>query len=219
MKKILFAVAISLFIAGSAGAATVTDVYTNDNMRIDNVFEVSGIITFVTETYADNTLILYPSHDGYAIVHENENGTYQYFDKFIKPSNGDVASECVNLMFFVTNSTDHSWSDYHFEFWDTGFENRLTAVGLLNINYYMNGIFDQEEWNGENNVFTFWSDTKRQNPGDLNFFWLQIGLGGNMEDGFGIRQVATTVPIPAAVWLFGSGLIGLVAVRRRKNNL
>ena len=28
----------------------------------------------------------------------------------------------------------------------------------------------------------------------------------------------TTVPVPAAVWLFGSGLIGLVGLARRKAN-
>lgn len=30
--------------------------------------------------------------------------------------------------------------------------------------------------------------------------------------------VATTVPIPAAVWLFGSGLLGLVGISRRKRS-
>jgi hypothetical protein len=28
--------------------------------------------------------------------------------------------------------------------------------------------------------------------------------------------VTTVVPVPAAVWLFGSGLVGLIAVARRK---
>lgn len=29
---------------------------------------------------------------------------------------------------------------------------------------------------------------------------------------------ASTVPVPSAVWLFGSGLIGLIGVARRKDN-
>lgn len=43
-------------------------------------------------------------------------------------------------------------------------------------------------------------------------------LGGNdHDDRFKIRSLTTSpVPVPAAVWLFGSGLIGLVAVARRK---
>ena len=31
-------------------------------------------------------------------------------------------------------------------------------------------------------------------------------------------KVVTPIPIPAAVWLFGSGLVGLAAVARRKKN-
>lgn len=41
---------------------------------------------------------------------------------------------------------------------------------------------------------------------------------GGFDDGFGVTsgKFATVVPVPAAVWLFGSGLLGLVAVSRRK---
>jgi hypothetical protein len=48
-------------------------------------------------------------------------------------------------------------------------------------------------------------------PFDLNFPIVNfpISLGGTAE------LVANPVPVPAAVWLFGSGLIGLVGVRRR----
>jgi len=37
---------------------------------------------------------------------------------------------------------------------------------------------------------------------------------GPIVEGFGMRVSA--VPVPAAVWLFGSGLIGLMAIARRK---
>ena len=32
------------------------------------------------------------------------------------------------------------------------------------------------------------------------------------------KENCTVVPVPAAVWLFGSGLMGLIGVARRKNN-
>ena len=35
-------------------------------------------------------------------------------------------------------------------------------------------------------------------------------------DVFELRAFATPVPVPAAVWLFGSGLLGLIGVARRK---
>ena len=38
-----------------------------------------------------------------------------------------------------------------------------------------------------------------------------------LSDGTGYELVSTSVvPIPAAVWLFGSGLLGLIGVARRK---
>ena len=57
-----------------------------------------------------------------------------------------------------------------------------------------------------------------------------LGLGAGhfgtvavlVEDGFGLSDQATTsltinaIPIPAAAWLFASGLLGLVGVSRRK---
>ena len=33
---------------------------------------------------------------------------------------------------------------------------------------------------------------------------------------YGNDPVVSAVPVPAAVWLFGSGLIGLIGIARRK---
>jgi len=44
--------------------------------------------------------------------------------------------------------------------------------------------------------------------------WLDGGAGGTF--GSGTVQSLAAVPIPAAVWLFGSGLIGLIGIARRK---
>jgi len=66
------------------------------------------------------------------------------------------------------------------------------------------------------------------NPGDEFFVWAGIDAGG-IRNGFGdafntlsmsfsddTGISSTMVPIPAAVWLFGSGLLGLVGIARRK---
>jgi len=42
--------------------------------------------------------------------------------------------------------------------------------------------------------------------------YLDIGSGNSMH----VTSVVSAVPVPAAVWLFGSGLIGLFAVAKRK---
>ena len=43
------------------------------------------------------------------------------------------------------------------------------------------------------------------------------GHGANFDmTSMTVTAITTTVPVPAAVWLFGSGLLGLVGVARRK---
>jgi len=42
-------------------------------------------------------------------------------------------------------------------------------------------------------------------------------INGSIDDETGIDNISfNTVPIPGAIWLLGSGLLGLVAIRRRK---
>lgn len=42
--------------------------------------------------------------------------------------------------------------------------------------------------------------------------------GGTMQGTYPISQSISAVPVPAAVWLFGSGLIGLTGVARRRKS-
>ena len=42
------------------------------------------------------------------------------------------------------------------------------------------------------------------------------GFGGNYDSALSLVGTTAVVPVPAAVWLFGSGLIGLVGVARRR---
>jgi len=52
---------------------------------------------------------------------------------------------------------------------------------------------------------------------DTSFQTFTIDSG--IDSGFGIDQLTTSVvPIPAGLWLFGSGLIGLIGVARRKRS-
>ena len=67
-------------------------------------------------------------------------------------------------------------------------------------------------------------------PGSSNLA-IMLGSGGDWQDGnllpipdadvnyFGAQVNVNAVPVPAAVWLFGSGLIGLVGIARRKTQL
>jgi len=49
------------------------------------------------------------------------------------------------------------------------------------------------------------------------FFISELDASDNpLFDGLGVLDTVTSVPIPAGVWLFSSGLLGLVGVARRK---
>ena len=69
-----------------------------------------------------------------------------------------------------------------------------------------------------------YSDTgfKATPPGiadvDLAFFWIdEYDASGNMVfSASGTLEGVSTVPVPAAIWLFGSGLIGLIGIARRR---
>jgi len=68
--------------------------------------------------------------------------------------------------------------------------------------------------------FGFYKSKYSQTCSELDMYGNCIGyLTSNVdiyEGGYALLSAATVVPVPAAVWLFGSGLIGLVGVARRK---
>ena len=53
-------------------------------------------------------------------------------------------------------------------------------------------------------------------PFDIMSVVVAFGLTDNTGVGFSGFVEQTAVPVPAAVWLFGSGLLGLIGVARRK---
>ena len=62
------------------------------------------------------------------------------------------------------------------------------------------------------------SDYERANSFSING-WPEIGYSGSATPIFSIEGEVlsvTTVPLPAAAWLFGSGLIGIIGFARRK---
>jgi hypothetical protein len=55
--------------------------------------------------------------------------------------------------------------------------------------------------------------------GDYIYLYSLFGLEDPSNDGFeewAIKSAAAPVPIPAAAWLLGSGVLGLVVIRRRE---
>ena len=53
---------------------------------------------------------------------------------------------------------------------------------------------------------------------DLNFIDVEFGLGSDQKTINIQNGSVNVVPIPNAVWLLGSGLVGLVGIRKRRIN-
>ncbi len=86
---------------------------------------------------------------------------------------------------------------------DTSWTTHTTALNTTEFSY----------WNWSANS-TYSLEQVLAAPDDIGIFFggsLVSGSGNVMVDNFG-----TVVPVPAAAWLFGSGLLGLAGVARRK---
>jgi len=68
----------------------------------------------------------------------------------------------------------------------------------------------------EVNLYTNYLTALGDETGNVNnFIWLSPGVSGSNTIYQGLVGPGSHTPIPAAVWLFGSGLIGLVGLRRK----
>jgi hypothetical protein len=169
----------------------------------------SELLTF--EDYNETRLIAYPSHDGYAIV----NPAGGYFDKIVTYQQADVGGPWA-FDFRVTNTSPYTWSDYHFEFWDAAFQNRLKlAAGV--VYGWSSSIFQNSSFDGS--VLEFWAPNW-QVPGQTNqllFFVNNLqNVAGAGPASFGIRQVATTVPEPLTMLGLFAGVSALGGYLRRR---
>lgn len=110
----------------------------------------------------------------------------------------------------ITNTGQAAWGDFHFYLDDTstvifrveGDYPSMDGIGAYNVNV-TDFILD----------FEFYADPVYHN--DSVTFNVYTDNTASGFDFFNMGIEATPVPIPAAVWLFGSGLIGLVGLLRK----
>ena len=103
--------------------------------------------------------------------------------------------------------------------WDFNANNTTTS------NYGQNSYHDNGSW-GNSTLFGFQTEGKLNDQIGFWFVGLENGVGGTSRTlvqmgswtlaANGDLSFATAVPVPATVWLFGSALVGLVGVARRR---
>jgi hypothetical protein len=99
---------------------------------------------------------------------------------------------------FVTSATVSPVSLHPTDVWDASTQT-LSSDGTLNTN--------------SDTDYTIMSYV---NPAGFNSITFNWNIIGDTTGGMGIGDITiTAVPVPAAIWLFGSGLIGLIGFTRR----
>jgi len=149
--------------------------------------------------------------------------------------NGESTNEGAlwNFNYYIDiDSPDRTIADYDitlFYDFDPTFDNGPVGLGTINVTNGVLGSTDplsSREEGSQNLLFGFLAsdipglidapDYPAFDPnalGEYNFAIQVARAGWSVEQ---VRMDVQVVPIPAAVWLFGSALLGLLGVRRRK---
>jgi len=131
---------------------------------------------------------------------------------------GDPWAGWVNLT--VTNTGTEAWGDFHFEIKEIQGFGSVEKIDWLSDSPYA-PISSQSglTWGVDNlavgamiDLF-FYSDPVR--PGETATFSV-YNVNPDKRAFFGVCVYPTPVPVPAAAWLLGSGLIALVSRPRKK---
>ena len=145
---------------------------------------------------------------------------------------GTAEGALWNFNYYINiDSTTETLADYEitlFYDFDTAFDNGPAGLGTINVTNAILGSTTPATTlvqDSQNLMFGFLATDLAGlinapagtfNPnalGEYNFGIQVSQAGWGVEN---VRMDVQVVPVPAAVWLFGSGLIGLVGIARRK---
>jgi hypothetical protein len=139
-----------------------------------------------------------------------------------------------NFNYYINiDSTTETLKDYQFTLFydfDPAFDNGPAGLGTINITNAILGSTDPlvtKVEGSENLMFSYlasdisgllvaptYAAFDPNEVGEYNFGIQVSQAGWSVEN---VRMDVQVVPVPAAVWLFSSGLLGLVGIARRKN--
>jgi hypothetical protein len=190
--------------------------------KISLIMALSLVVVFALgmQAWAFNVISLVPGDLNYKItnvdghaVFEDYNATIVYGNQVVDPGpiyfqkQVEFLSTDPNpfeINWHITNTTDFTWTDYHFIFVNEG---QTIAATPLNSDR-----FATVTTSGSTSVSC--SDGSVA-PGQTVLINMQLDWGGGSFLLIDLRQVAT-VPLPPTLPLFGSGLLGLIGLAWRK---
>lgn len=114
--------------------------------------------------------------------------------------NGALAADSTLTLDFASNALSAPFTDTAL-----GFQKGQICCGSNGPNSFLDG-------SGDSKILTLWGADGTNFDGQPTFF---SGTYEGPTLGMDLRLELTPVPLPPAVWLFGSALVGLVGVARR----
>ena len=209
IKSISIAATTCIFLSTSVNAAIIThgNLTTNDATNYITDTTTSRMYSRFDSfnlSYADTLTAIDTGglFEGWSIA------TSDIADDFINAAFGAPSlcstSTSINLCGTISGYNNGDFGDSHASIYDMfvylNTPNGTSDVGLVQFSSADGGVIKQEEWaTHDSRDFTYVEDHTFGQNIDLLLY----------------KDVAV-VPVPAAVWLFGSGLLGLVGVARRK---
>jgi len=201
-KIIILSILISTFIMSSVSAATV-------------------VFNFDTYIGSGSSLTLRDPSNGNVVVNSPiVNGNFAY-DSLLGTSSGSITSAATGALPDI--------SLYNMTITETSYGSlfmtaQMDSLGATNVNVFADLIVDYNyDANSDVTILTLSTlDTNNDGvPGgiitDSGFAGLSLDINGSMSYlAFVENQFPTYVPVPAAVWLFASGLIGLIGFAKRR---
>ena len=113
-----------------------------------------------------------------------------------------------DLIIDAFNTNSLQWFDFNVEIEHA--ENGMFFNPPFDVTAHTSSISDRQE---ESNMLWYMFGFPEQSGISINGSYTKVAAA---VDGFSLYIYPNAVPIPAALWLFGSGLLGLIGVSRRK---
>lgn len=189
-KIILASSALTLALAGGASAVTVFDPLVNDPDT--GTGGSSQNILSAQHSYVQGSS---PTNQFFTITLNGAAATNTYYDILINNKAGGSTKDNIDFIDYYFSTKGNAGSG-------------TTTLYNADATAFTTGTYTKS---GDGKTLT-WG--VKSNLGS-NFTWYATAVQGQVKDSTG--PVSAT-PIPGAAWLLGSGVIGLVGLKRRSNN-